>query len=165
MSSSLVSSSEKSESTSAPPPKRRSYWQMLNLSGRNRAFWGKLIILGLFLMPIVAGFACQMLWQVMSEISHLHFDDPTMADHLVGELRSVGFLFLSVIILLCLLSVYFVFFLSVRVFGPQVALLRFIEQIKSGNYTPYRKLRKEDQLKEIWQGLQDLAAELKRRSS
>lgn len=165
MSSSVASPSDTAESASAPPPKRRSYWQGLNHTGRTRAFWGKLVILGLFFLPVVAAFSARMLWEVMAEISHLHFDDPAMAAHLIGELRSVGFLFLSVIILLCLLSIYFVFFLSVRVYGPQVALLRFIEQIKSGNYAPYRRLRKDDQLKEIWQGLQDLAAELSRKRS
>jgi hypothetical protein len=50
------------------------------------------------------------------------------------------------------------------VYGPQVALLRFIDQLKSGNYESYRRLRRDDQLKEIWQGLQDLAEELRRKS-
>lgn len=162
---SLVTSAQNSESASPPPPKRRSYWQTLNHTGRTRAFWGRLVVVCLFFLPVVAAFSAQLLWQIMAEISHLHFDDPAMAAHLVGELRSIGFLFLSVIILLCLLSIYFVFFLAVRIFGPQVALLRFIDQIKAGDYTPFRKLRKEDQLKEIWQALQDLASELKRQRS
>jgi hypothetical protein len=51
---------------------------------------------------------------------------------------------------------------AVRIYGPQVAILRFIEQMRHGDYSPYRELRRDDQLKEIWQGLQDLAAELDR---
>src|SRR4051812_1370570 len=102
---------------------RRSYWQSVTASSNSRAFWGKIIVVVLFLLPVVAAFTCQMLWNIMEEISHLHFEDPSTAAHLISELRSIGFLFLSVIILLCLLAIYFVFFLSVRVFGPQVALL------------------------------------------
>lgn len=140
---------------------RRSLLQTMNVPGR--LFWGRLIIGGLFVLPIVAGYATSLLYTVMQQIGALELKDPATAELLVHELRSVGFLFLSVIILLCFLSIFFVFFLSVRIYGPQVALLRFIEQLKAGNYQPYRRLRKEDQLKEIWQGLQELAENLSNR--
>ena len=140
---------------------RRSVLQTLN--GAGRQFWGRVIVAGLFVLPLVAAYAGHLLYTIMTEIAGLKLEELATAQHIVSELRSVGFLFLSVIILLCLLSIFFVFFLSVRVYGPQVALLRFIDQLKSGNYQPYRKLRKDDQLKEIWQGLQELAESLARR--
>ncbi|MBX3020211.1 MAG: hypothetical protein KF799_00920 [Bdellovibrionales bacterium] len=146
-----------------PPPekhKRSTVLQMMNNAGRQ--FWGQLAVAILFLLPVVGVYAGHLLYKVMGEIMALPID-AAAAEHVVHELRSVGFLFLSVIILLCLLGIYFIIFLSVRVYGPQVALLRFIEQMKQGNYTPYRNLRKDDQLKEIWQALQELAASLKRR--
>jgi uncharacterized membrane protein YqiK len=133
------------------------------LSGAGRQFWGRLIVAVLFLLPLIAVFAGQLLYTAMTELQALQVSDPNITEHLVHELRSVGFLFLSVIILLCILGIYFIFFLSVRVYGPQVALVRFIDQLKAGNYSPYRSLRRDDQLKEIWKGLQDLAADLKRK--
>lgn len=135
--------------------------QLMNGAGRH--FWGHFAIWVLFALPLVAVYSGHLLYTVMGEVAGLQGVDAVMTEHLIHELRSVGFLFLSVIILLCLLGIYFIFFLSVRVYGPQVALLRFIDQLKNGDYSPYRNLRKEDQLKEIWQGLQELAAVLKRR--
>lgn len=140
---------------------RRSLLQTLN--GAGRQFWGRLIVAALFVLPLVAAYAGHLLYSVMQHVTELKVEDAAAAQMVVHELRSVGFLFLSVIILLCLLSIFFVFFLSVRVYGPQVALLRFIDQLKAGNYQPYRKLRKDDQLKELWQGLQELAETLARR--
>lgn len=142
----------------------RSLWQTFMQAGQGRAFWGRIVVVILFLLPVVAAFTTNMLWGVMTEISHLKFEDMNAASQIVYELRSIGFLFLSVILMLCLLAIYFVFFLTVRVYGPQVALLRFIDQLKSGNYAPYRNLRRDDQLKEIWQALQELAGELQRKS-
>lgn len=136
---------------------------MQALSTAGRQFWGRVIVVILFLLPVVAIFAGHLLYSVMEEVAALKVEDPNLTANIIHELRSVGFLFLSVIILLSLLGVYFLFFLSVRVYGPQVALLRFIEQLKSGNYSPYRTLRRDDQLKEIWQGLQDLASSLHRK--
>jgi hypothetical protein len=149
--------------TVASTPQRRSYWQSLAGAGPSRRFWGRLVVAVLFILPLVAMYAGHLLYRVMGEIPALKAADPIAASSIIYELRSVGFLFLSVIILLCLIGIYFVFFLTVRVFGPQVALLRFIEQLRAGNYEPYRSLRRDDQLKEIWEALQGLAADLKRR--
>jgi len=140
---------------------RRTLLQTVN--GAGRQFWGRVIVGGLFVLPVVAAYAGSLLYTIMQQIAELKIADPATSEMLIHELRSVGFLFLSVIILLCLLSIFFVFFLAVRVYGPQVALLRFIDQLKAGNYEPYRRLRKEDQLKEIWQGLQELAEVLEKR--
>lgn len=154
--------SPKLESVPDDHSRRKNLLQLLN--GAGRVFWGHFAIWVLFALPIVAVYSGHLLYTVMGEVASAQGIDPAVAEHLVHELRSVGFLFLSVIILLCLLGIYFIFFLSVRIYGPQVALLRFIEQLKAGDYSPYRKLRKDDQLKEIWQGLQELAAVLKRRN-
>lgn len=143
-----------------PPDSNRRQSFLQTLSGAGREFWGRVIVAGLFILPLVAVYAGHLLYTIMGEVAALEIP-PEMSAHLVHSLRSVGFLFLSVIILLCLLGIYFIFFLSVRVYGPQVALLRFIEQLKAGNYDKYRSLRRDDQLKEIWQALQDLAATLK----
>lgn len=140
---------------------RRSLLQAMSLN--NRQVWVRAIVCALFILPVVAVFAGHLLYQVMEELQALKTDDTAAVAQVVHELRSVGFLFMGIIVLLCLLGIYSLFFVTVQVFGPQVALLRFIDQMKTGNYEPFRALRKNDQLKDIWLGLQELAATLKKR--
>jgi len=141
---------------------RRSLVTSLSTSA-GRRFWTQVVVVILVLLPIVAYFATHFMFDIMGQIEKIPFQNPEDGARLVQQLRAAGFLFLSVIIMLCMLSIYFVFFLAVRVFGPQVALVRFIEQLKSGDYSEYRNLRREDQLREIWQALQELAATLRER--
>jgi hypothetical protein len=122
---------------------------------------GRMVVVVLFVLPVIAIFATDMLLDVMKQLAQLNAEDAQVVTQIVYELRSIGFLFLSVIIMLCMLSFYFVFFLAVRVYGPQIALIRFIDQLKSGNYERFRNLRRDDQLKETWQALQELADSLR----
>lgn len=55
--------------------------------------------------------------------------------------------------------------LSHRVSGPMIAITEFIRQLKKGNYSYRRELRKGDELSPIMNGLQELAAELDKPSS
>ena len=146
-----------------PKKFERSFWHTISLASPGKRFWGRLIVAILFTLPIVAYFASSMLMNVMNTINMLKLEDPALASNLIYQLRSIGFLFLGVIIMLCLLGIYFVFFVSVQVYGPQVALILFITQLKNGDYRPFRALRKDDQLKEIWGALQDLADEMRRK--
>lgn len=142
----------------------RSFWHTISLASPGKRFWGRLVVGILFTLPLVAYFASSMLMNVISTINMAKLEDPALAANLIHQLRSIGFLFLGVIIMLCLLGIYFVFFVSVQVYGPQVALVQFIRQLKDGNYQPFRALRKDDQLKDIWGALQELAEALRKKS-
>ena len=142
------------------PPKRRSLTQNFAMANGERAIKAKLIIAILFAMPVVAIFATQLLLATIHTLVALNPENVERIQPIVTDLTTVAFLFIAIIILLCLITIYFVFFLSVRVFGPQVALLNFIKQMQGGDYRPYRKLRKDDELQEIWTHLQELARRL-----
>jgi hypothetical protein len=139
----------------------RSYWDAISGASPIRKFWGRLVVVILFALPVIAYAATSMLAHVIRTLGMIKLEDPALASSLIYQLQSVGVLFLAVIIALCLLGMYFVFFVSVRVYGPQVALVQFIKQIQQGNFTPFRELRKDDQLKETWTALQDLATSLR----
>ena len=112
-------------------------------------------------MPFVAYVATTMLLDVIHVLGMVKLEDPALGSNLVYQLQWVGLLFLLNIVMLCALGLYFVFFVSIRVYGPQVALVQFIGQLKAGNYKPFRELRKDDQLKETWSALQELATVLR----
>ncbi|NJL25251.1 MAG: hypothetical protein HC902_08770 [Calothrix sp. SM1_5_4] len=143
------------------PTKRRSYWHSITTTGPGKQWAGRLILISLFLLPLMAFLAIKLLFDSVDMVTSM--TDSEGATLLIHQLRTVGFLFLSVILMLCLLAAYFLFFISVRIFGPQVAVLRFIEQLRSGNYEAFRPLRKDDELKEIMDALQKLAADLRER--
>ena len=143
----------------------RSYWYAVSTASPMRKLWGRLIVAILFVMPFVAYAATTILMSVMRVIGMLKMEDPAVASNLLYQLQWVGVLFLSVIVALCALGLYFAFFVSVRVYGPQVALVQFIAQLKKGDYRPFRELRKDDQLKETWTALQDLATVLRDKQS
>jgi len=153
--------SEAETSSEQPIVYKRSFWHSLAHVSTAQRFWGRVALLGLFAVPGMCIFAANLLLEVISQIETIQSYDADLSQRIIYELRSVGFLFFSIVILLCLVCIYLIFFVSIRVYGPQVALLRFINQLKAGNYEPFRKLRKDDELKEIWQALQDLAAQLR----
>lgn len=144
---------------SKPASNRRSLRSNFALA-KGRDLRGKLILGVLFAMPAFAIYATNLLMAAIHNLVELNAQSIDKVQPVVTDLTTVAFLFIAIILLLCLIAIYFVFFLSVRVFGPQVALLNFIDQLKAGDYRPYRKLRKDDELQEIWQALQDLALKL-----
>ena len=143
------------------PKFNRSYWDAISGASPIRKFWGRLVVVILFALPLIAYSATSMLTHVIGTLGMVKLEDPALASSLIYQLQSVGVLFLAVIITLCVLGMYFVFFVSVRVYGPQVALVQFIKQIQAGNFTAFRELRKDDQLQETWHALQDLATSLR----
>ena len=147
--------------TTKPKKFVRSYWYAVSTASPIRRLWGRLVLVVLFVMPFVAYVATTMLLSVIRTLGMVKLEDPSLASNLIYQLQWVGLLFLLNIIMLCALGLYFVFFVSVRVYGPQVALVQFISQLKAGNYQPFRELRKDDQLKETWSALQELATTLR----
>lgn len=139
---------------------QRSYWQSLAHVSSAKRLWGRLLVAMLFVVPGTCAYAGYLMFDVIDRLNALSVP-AEVALSLTYELRAIGFLFFSSVLMLCLVSIYMIFFISVRVFGPQVAIIRFINQMKAGNFAPYRKLRKDDQLKEIWEALQGLAEHLR----
>jgi len=67
-----------------------------------------------------------------------------------------GFLFIALIFV----SLYSLF-ISHRIAGPMYAILKYIEELKAGNYDNKRYLRAFDELAPVMQALQDLGDHLK----
>ena len=143
------------------PKFKRSYWHAISGASPISKFWGRLVVVILFSLPLVALAATSLLLHVIRILGMVKFEDPALVNNLIWQLQLTGAWFLVVIIALSVVGMYFVFFVSVRVYGPQVALVQFIKQIQAGNFTPFRELRKDDQLQETWVALQDLATSLR----
>ena len=154
-----------SEEILLPTSNRRRFTRYFALAERKRAVQGKLVLALLVAVPLVALFATHML---VNTIHNLVALDPSFADRvqpIVMDLTTIAFLFIAIIVLLCAITIYFVFFVGVRVFGPQIALVNFIKRMQTGDYREFRKLRDGDELGEIWTELQILAKGLNQKKS
>ena len=63
-----------------------------------------------------------------------------------------------------LFTVLFVLFIEQKIGGPTVAILKYIEELKKGNYSYARPLRQGDELENIMAALRELQEELKKSS-
>ena len=75
----------------------------------------------------------------------------------VAQLAFMGFA--GFVVYACILSL----IMSYRIAGPMVAILAYIDELKKGNYTYPRELRKSDELKPIHEGLEELGVALRTR--
>lgn len=75
----------------------------------------------------------------------------------IAQISMVGF------VAFAMASFIFALMVSHRIAGPVVALTAFIEELKKGNYDYGRKLRPNDELTMIMDGLHELALTLRQR--
>lgn len=100
--------------------------------------------------------------ELMNNVPVMNFQVQTRVNELMFEIVPISmFGFLAFIIF----SFVFALIISHRIAGPVVAINAYIEQLKAGNYEYNRHLRPNDELKEIMNGLHELAAVLKQHNN
>lgn len=111
-----------------------------------------------------------LLMVIYQKIESLRF---SVANHSEGDVSAVltmindlmvdtSLIALYTVMGFALISFVYSVVISHRVAGPVVAIVRYIEEIRSGTADPQRKLRKYDELSPIMDALNKLAASLKK---
>jgi signal transduction histidine kinase len=80
---------------------------------------------------------------------------------IMHNLNSLGWFFVVTIVALCAVCMYLIFHITVNVLGAKAAILKYVEQLKMGNYERFRSLRGDDEFKDLLMSLEDLAMQLK----
>lgn len=120
------------------------------------AFVGSLIFVGGFEV-----YAIQALRQIGQQLTAIPDAQVGVLGPIYQELIKASLLFFGSFLVYSILAIIFVMFIEQKVGGPTVAILRFIEELKAGNYDYRRKLRNGDELKNIMDALHGLAVNLK----
>ncbi len=91
--------------------------------------------------------------------------EPGIMMELEKNLNWAWFLSIAGIIAIFVLSVGIGIFVSHRFLGPAVRIKALIAALNAGNYSAREKLRRNDEFKDIIDGLNSLAADLEKRSA
>lgn len=121
------------------------------------------VSLDLFFFGIIIGVA----WNKLASVRELMNDHPVMNLQIQNQVNDlmfqmITFTFVAFLVYI-LVSTLFALVLSHRIAGPVIVIRRYIEELKQGNYDYQRDLRSNDELREIMDGLKELATVLKDR--
>lgn len=118
-----------------------------------------LAIVGTMIVMIYA--KMEKIQRAISEITPVQFAVQELVNRTILEIILVTVL---IFIFFALVVFAYSIIISHRIAGPVLAIERYIQEIKAGNYEPGRPLRKYDELQPIMTALQDLALTLKSKS-
>lgn len=123
------------------------------------------VSLDLFFFGIIIGVA----WNKLANVRELMNDHPVMNLQIQNQVNDlmfqmITFTFVAFLVYI-IVSTLFALVLSHRIAGPVLVITRYIEELKQGNYDYQRDLRSNDELREIMDGLKELAAVLKDREN
>lgn len=122
------------------------------------------IIAFLFITPLILYFS-SIAKEMLLQISFLTQADPVAASQLTSDVQHLMIMFSLAFFIFFCLSLAIILLLEQRVGGPTVAVLKMIDEIKNGNYSYRRKLRKRDELDIIMDSLVDLQTVLQEKEA
>lgn len=130
-------------------------------TGLSKGYYLHILSGGIAFLGILMLYAVRLLGQMNAVIETI--PDPILSATLIEHINTIAILFL--ISFLCFLggTVFYMIVLGQRVAGPVIAICNYIEELKAGNYSAKRSLRKNDELVPIMQGLRELAENLQKK--
>jgi hypothetical protein len=138
---------------------RRNWFTILFGTRPNR--WGRLLILFFVVIAVQALICLEVFRSSINQIDLLDSPRPDAAMEIMHNLNSLGWFFVVTIVALCAVCMYLIFHITVNVLGAKAAILKYVEQLKMGNYERFRSLRGDDEFKDLLMSLEDLAMQLK----
>ena len=130
-------------------------------TGLSRSYYLHLFAGGVAFLGILMVYAVQLLARVNVTLESL--PDPDLSAALTSDISAITILFfVSFLGFLCC-TVFYMIVLGHRVGGAGIAIERYIQQLKAGNYDTKRSLRKNDELGNIMNELHELAEILKKK--
>lgn len=118
---------------------------------------------GILAQSFVIGAMALFLNRTVQHITQLQEIDPQLGVSITQAITSAMILILLVATAVAVGAIFIGLKLSHRVYGPMVPFQRHIEELKAGNYASRISLRKNDDLVEIRDALNDLAITLEDR--
>lgn len=121
----------------------------------------RLMFFSLLFMASVLYYLLQILREITEKVSFVAVNDQVAAEYIYGSINHLLMVLTLSFAVYFLFTALFVLFIEQKVGGPTVAILKYIEQIKKGNYEYQRELRSGDELESIMAALKDLKEHLK----
>ncbi|MGZ3723648.1 MAG: hypothetical protein ACXVA9_11985 [Bdellovibrionales bacterium] len=134
---------------------RRSWFSILFGSKPNR--FGRILILCFLVVAVQAVICLEVFRHAIQQIQMLDTPHPDAAVAVMQQLTTLGWFFAITIVALCAVCMFLIRFITVNMMGAKQAILNYLEQLKSGNLTPFRPLRPEDEFKDVLASLEEFA--------
>ena len=142
-------------------PHQRKASNYIKTAGLSKGYYIHIFAGGVAFLGVMLAYASKLLSDVNQVIATI--PDASLSATLQDRLFMVAVIFFLSFFAFILATAFYMIVLGQRVGGPVVAICRYIDEIKKGNYDYKRQLRKNDELVPIMLELQDLAAKLKAR--
>lgn len=130
-------------------------------TGLSKSYYLHLFAGGVAFLGILMAFAMQLLARVKVGLESL--PDVELSASLTNDISAIAILFLISFLAFLCCTVFYMIVLGHRVGGPVIAICRYIQDLKEGNYNSTRSLRKNDELVPIMTELHELAEVLKKK--
>lgn len=118
---------------------------------------------GILAQSLVIGAVAFFLHKSVMSITEFHQMDPDVGTHITNAITGALVLVLLVATAVAMGAILIGVKLSHRVYGPMIPFRRHIDELKAGNYASRINLRKNDDLVEMRDALNDLAITLEDR--
>jgi len=142
------------------PARGRRSWLII-MFGTKPNRYGRLLILFFMVIAVQAVVCLEVFRNAAKQIQLLDTPRPDAAVEIMRELTNLGWFFALTIIALCAVCMFLIYHITVNMMGAKMAILQYIDILKTGNYEPFRKLRGDDEFKDVLSSLEDLALRLK----
>ncbi len=142
---------------------RRSLTNFIKTARLSKRYHVSLLFGSLIFVALMTFYFAHTVTGVAARVSALSGQNELNVLSIYSDLNSLFLIFVASMLVYLLWVFIFVIRMEQRISGPNLAILKVIEEIKNGNYDHRRKLRKADELQDIMAALEDLAVSLKRR--
>lgn len=141
--------------------KRRKVSNYIANATLSKKYHYRLMVLSIGFMAVVLIYLMQVIKEITEKVSFVAHNDDVAAEYIYESVNHILFITSLSFVVYFLFSVLFVIFIEQRVGGPTVAILKYIDELKKGNYDYVRPLRSGDELESIMEALKELQTTLK----
>ena len=129
----------------------------------SRRYYVAVFMIGLLTLAVVQMYAIGVVREIVELFASVDQSLDIPFEGIYASLNKVIVMFFVMFFGYTFFTALFVMLIEYRVSGPKVAIMWYIDQLKKGEYGANRNLRKNDELKEIMDSLQELAKILESR--
>jgi hypothetical protein len=145
-----------------PGKEQRSLSNFVKKAGLQKGYYLHIMAGGVAFLAILVIYASRLIGELNQVVSSI--PDPVLMASLQDRIFLVSTIFFTSFMAFVISTVFYMIVIGQRVGGPIVAICAYIEELKKGNYSAKRTLRKNDELVPILNDLQELAEILKKQA-
>ncbi len=145
--------------------RKRSFKNFFKTAQLTSNYHKKLIYVGFIFMSAINIYFIYLVQQLSKRVTTILADDPESVIYIFSAIKKILLVCSAGFFIFFIFMVLFILIIQFKVAGPTKAILKFIYELKNGNYDYVRPLRFGDELGSIMDSLIDLQKDMKKKST